>query len=171
MPHSCKGLCETHYRKSRRSRRLTTEERYEVKVDRSAGPDACHPWIAGTNVFGYGIFGHDGETLAGRWAYKHYLGPLASNEVVRHSCDNPPCQNRSHWVKGTQVQNIYDAVDRGRQYRPVGTKNVKAKLTEADVREIRASIAVDPDIFAGRFGVHRRTVLAVKRGQTWKHLL
>lgn len=169
-PIRCKMMCESHYAKSRRKPRPTTEQRYEAKVDRSGGPDACHPWTASTNEHGYGTFSNDGEWLAARWGYKHYVGPLAANEVVRHKCDNPPCQNRDHWIKGTQVENIHDAVSRNRQHRPAGSKNVKAKLTEADVIDIRSRVGMSGAAIAREYGVHQVTISAVLRRHTWKHV-
>ncbi len=169
-PLRCKGLCEACYRKQRRTPyRKTTEERYEAKVDRSAGTDGCHPWTASRNVFGYGLFGHDGETLAARWAYRHYVGPLAPGEVIRHTCDNRACQNRAHWLKGTQYQNIMDAVERSRQHRPAGERNVKAKLTAAQVRDIRASELSATDLMA-KYGVSRPTISSVRVRKTWRHI-
>lgn len=39
---------------------MNTRERFESKVDRSGGPDACHVWIGGTTRRGYGSFGMGG---------------------------------------------------------------------------------------------------------------
>lgn len=35
-----------------------------------------------------------------------------AGEVVRHSCDNPPCVNPSHLLIGSKSDNARDAVDR-----------------------------------------------------------
>ena len=145
------------------------DEQYESKVDRSGGPDACHLWTASVNECGYGLFAHDGETLAARWAYKRYVGPLGPDEVVRHTCDTPACNNRDHWLKGTQPQNIMDAVSRGRQHRPRGEKNVKAKLTEDQVVAIRSSGLSGPKL-ARQYGVSVPTINSIKKRLTWKHL-
>ena len=168
-PHRCKGMCDRCYRKSKRTPRPTVDELYESKVDRSCGPDACHLWTASVNEYGYGLFGHDGETLAARWAYKRYIGPLGAEEVVRHTCDTPACHNRGHWIKGLQVQNIMDAVERGRQHRPRGERNVKAKLTEEQVLVIRSSSLSGPQL-ARQYGVSVPTINQIKTRGTWKHL-
>jgi hypothetical protein len=91
------------------------EVRYEAKVDRSGGPDACHPWTASMKK-GYGQLNVDGRSVqAHRWAFKRYIDPtIRDDEYVRHTCDNPPCQNPQHWLKGTNSDNIKDAVARGR---------------------------------------------------------
>lgn len=153
-----------------RGRRRPTEDLYEEKVDRSGGPDACHPWRASRNRLGYGLFGHDGETLAIRWAYKQLVGPLTDDEVVRHTCDNPPCQNRRHWRVGAQVDNILDMVTRGRQNRPRGERNVKAKLTVAQVAEIRtkpAGVRGWRLALAREYGVSAGTIYNIRTGRTW----
>lgn len=169
-PHQSKGLCGRCYQRSRFvPRRPAVDELYESKVDRSGGPGACHLWTASVNEFGYGLFVHDGETLAARWAYKRYVGPLTADEVVRHTCDTPACNNRDHWLKGTQVQNILDAVERSRQHRPRGEKNVRAKLTEGQVLAIRSSSIPNRQL-AQEYGVSPHTISQIKTRSTWKHL-
>jgi hypothetical protein len=37
--------------------KMTFEERFEAKVDRSDGPDGCHLWTASKGRDGYGRFG------------------------------------------------------------------------------------------------------------------
>jgi hypothetical protein len=152
--------------------RPTTEQRYEAKVDRSGGPDACHPWTAARNKAGYGLFCHDGETLAGRWAYKHYVGQLEDGEHIRHTCDNPPCQNRRHWLTGSNYDNQMDKVERNRQYRPTGTKNPKAVLDWETVERIRAEStgARGEQIrLAEKYGVTNRNISEILRNKTWKN--
>jgi hypothetical protein len=48
-------------------------------------------------------------------------------------------------------------------------RHPKAKLTEADVRAIRASTA-QGHILAERFGIHRETVRMIRTGVTWQHV-
>lgn len=90
--------------------------RYEAKVDRSAGSDACHPWTASLTSKGYAQMKvGDRKVEMHRWAYKRFVDPeLRDDEVVRHTCDNPPCQNPKHWLKGTHADNARDKVERGR---------------------------------------------------------
>jgi hypothetical protein len=35
-------------------------------------------------------------------------------EVIRHSCDNPPCIEPQHLIRGTTADNIADKIARGR---------------------------------------------------------
>ena len=92
------------------------EVRYEAKIDRSGGPDACHPWTASLNRGGYGQMGVGGKKVeVHRWAFKTFIDPsIRDDQVVRHTCDNRPCQNPRHWVKGSHADNNRDCVERGR---------------------------------------------------------
>jgi hypothetical protein len=92
----------------------------------SGGPDACWPWRGALNSFGYGNVGEDGFTLtASRVAYELTYGFIPPGEgyhgnVVRHTCDNPPCCNPRHLVLGTQADNNRDRDARRRLYAPDG---------------------------------------------------
>jgi hypothetical protein len=169
-----RGFCKSHYTLALRYGRLpprpTTEDRYESKVDRSGGPRACHPWTAHRTRVGYGKFSNGGETLACRWAYKHFVGPLQDGQDVLHRCDNPPCQNRDHWFIGDDRLNTEDKIRKERQWRPIGEKNVKAKLTEDQVREIRTS-DLSRQTLAVRYGVTVTTIAYAQTGKTWRHVL
>lgn len=167
-----RGYCKTHYtlrhRRGLMPPRPTTEQRYEAKVDRSGGPDACHPWTAARNKAGYGLFCHDGETLAGRWAYKHYAGPLKDGEHIRHTCDNPPCQNPRHWFLGTPADNGADKVAKGRHsWRPLfGEENPASKLEASAVSEIRSAYAAGATqaTLAVQYGVSQTHIGRIARG-------
>lgn len=75
---------------------------------------------------GYGVFGVGQSTkLAHRAAYEvHHGVTLSSGQVVRHSCDNPPCCNPAHLILGTQLDNIRDMDERGRARRGANTKGI-----------------------------------------------
>lgn len=89
--------------------------RFWRKVDKSAGPDACWPFIASIDEHGYGRF-HIGNRLihASRAAFMFANDGVPSNRVVRHTCDNPICCNPSHLILGTHADNSADMSARGR---------------------------------------------------------
>jgi HNH endonuclease len=78
-------------------------ERFERRVDRSGGPDACHPWTGGTSDTGYGTFHPvDGTVvLTHRYAWEQEHGPIPEGAHVDHTCHNgtgcpggPSCPHR-----------------------------------------------------------------------------
>lgn len=52
----------------------------------------------------------------GRW-----IVAAATGEVARHTCDTPGCIARAHLIRGTQGQNLDDALKRKRRVRVVRT--------------------------------------------------
>lgn len=81
-------------------------------------PDECWLWTAGTDGDGYGkiwVQALNRSTGAHRvsWFLSRREWP-APGEVIRHTCDNPPCVNPAHLLTGTHKDNYNDCVDRGR---------------------------------------------------------
>jgi hypothetical protein len=102
--------------------------------------------------------------------------PLKENEVVCHSCDNPPCVNLKHLFAGTQKENIEDCIRKGRKVISRGVLHNRSVLTEEQVKEIRTLYR--PGVrglgrlsLARRYGLAKTTVSQLLEGKTWKHLL
>lgn len=153
--------------------RPTAEQRYEAKIDRSGGPNACHEWKALRDRNGYGKFRDGTMWIASRWGYSNYVGAIHDDLVVRHSCGNPACQNTEHLLLGTRAEASTDMVGRGRQAHPKGESCGMAKLTEADVlmiREMSLSGTTRKDI-AAKFGVSGSLISRILSGKYWSHLL
>lgn len=94
----------------------TDAERFWSCVD-IAGERECWPWAAGTDRTGYGTMRVLGRTVGSHriaWALHHDRTP-EPGEVVRHTCDNPPCCNPLHLVIGTVADNNRDIAARRRQ--------------------------------------------------------
>jgi hypothetical protein len=172
------GLCHTHLARQRRNGSPVLQppfdERiaYEAKVDRSGGPDACHPWIGKRDRHGYARGTRDGKqnVMMQAWAYRTFVGPLGPNELVRHTCDNPPCQNQRHWLPGTHQDNANDKVERNRSIR--GEQHSSAKLTRSQVQVIRSRTDAGEGYqsVASDYGVHATSIKLIHRRVNWAWL-
>ncbi len=86
---------------------------------------------------------------------------------VLHGCDNPPCCNPAHLRLGTQAENIADCIRRNRK--AIGERTNTAKLTPAQIREIRASGALQSEL-ARQFNVTQPLISMIKGGKLWTHV-
>lgn len=152
----------------------TLEERFWAKVD-GRGPSECWPWKAALNEHGYGVMRPDttrrnGPTIKAHRVSAQLAGMRIEGMKVLHSCDNPRCVNPAHLRPGTMAENSADMVRRRRN--PVDSEKVEAKLTEADVLEIRRRIRIGEmhRLIAADFGVSRVTISDIKQRKSWRHL-
>lgn len=130
----------------------------------------CWVWTASCNSHGYGKITRDGSTIAAhRIAYEEANGPIASDLVIRHRCDNRKCVNPAHLVAGTQKDNMDDMARRGRRACFKGERHGNAKLNEDKVRAIRAD-ARPQKIIAAHYGVSVPTISEVKNRKIWVHV-
>ena len=155
----------------------TLEARYWAKVDRR-GPDECWLWTGKTGK-GYGQIwlGYNANRgvvmgWAHRVAWELAHGASPGEMHVRHKCDNPPCQNPAHLELGTHLDNMRDMVERQRYTTVYGSHHGKSKLTEDDIRTIRAMFRAGQNQRAiGRhFGVTSANIGYIVNGVTWKHV-
>jgi hypothetical protein len=153
-------------------------ERFWAKVDKR-GPDECWEWTAARSQ-GYGVFYVDGNNKteqATRVVRRITHGVAVPRGLhVCHRCDNTGCVNPAHLFLGTAQDNLADMRAKGRSAYGVlpGERNGFSKLTEQQVRDIRATYAlcrVTQRELAKRFGVCRATISYVVRRIRWAHLL
>lgn len=129
-------------------------------------PDECWLWTGHRGHYGYGRI-HRGSVP--RFILEEKLGrDLLAGEVVRHTCDNPPCCNPAHLIPGTQADNSRDAKERGRV--AAGERHGMAKLTRDQVDEIRALHGTgeftNADL-AFQFNISPRTIRDIANGRSW----
>jgi hypothetical protein len=147
-------------------------ERFWSHVDRR-GPDDCWLWKGARFSSGYGRVRMGGGTITAHrlgWVLAH--GDIPVDIQVCHRCDNPPCCNPAHLFAATCRDNIADCITKGRRADHRGVKHPCAKLTEADVLEIRRRweareplAAIAPD-----FGITRAMVSIIGLRRAWTHL-
>ena len=149
----------------------TVEDRFWEKVDKSGD---CWEWTASRKESGYGQLNVGRKPLrAHRVSFQIHFGYMPA--VVRHTCDNPPCVNPAHLIAGSQLENIHDAIERGRAHKPPvhsGEANPQSKLTDARVVEARALHAGGMSLrsIAKKYQVDRKTVTQAIRGERWSHV-
>lgn len=94
-------------------RTVPIAERIGSKVDRSGGPDACHPWTGGFGQFGSpSIFvlrdGRKGSASARKVAWELANGPVPDEHLVMVNCGNRACMNANHHVlKSNRLQDLF----------------------------------------------------------------
>ncbi len=145
-------------------------DRFWSKVEKG-GPDECWPWIGrGVDRQGYAhISGkaHNGHNLAHRRALELSGVDVPAAKDVLHSCDNPPCCNPAHLRTGDNEENVRDRESRGRRRGPFGESHPDAKLTDAQVEEIRRLGSTGELLqreIAARFGISQTHVSGLLRG-------
>lgn len=136
-------------------------------------PQECWPWTASRTEQGYGKFWTGGRTRGAHrvaWMLANHR-VLTRWELVRHTCDNPPCCNPRHLIVGSPGENSQDMVDKGRQCKGEGVNT--AKLFEEDVLNIvqwYATGNVSAQEIAEAYGLTKQSVLSLLRKETWKHV-
>lgn len=150
--------------------------RFEAKVEYEA-MTGCWLWAGTRSPSGYGRVMHKGKNSAAhRVSYLLHHGPIPEGLFICHRCDTPACVNPDHLFAGTHMQNMEDAIRKGRlksyfkpgfdDY-PRGEKHGSAKLTAEKVRQIRQRTEI-ARIVAADFGVHHTTVVKIRSGQIWR---
>lgn len=176
----------TRKRKAK-TRQTTVSEWFWNYVEKNEG---CWWWRGSIALNGYGR-----TFMNGRWHYAHRLawqiahGVVPAGMYICHSCDNPGCVRPDHLFLGTPADNHHDARSKGRlrSNPPTGARhwahqhpervrrgeaNNKAKLTEAQVRELVKAHrnGSSQTELARQYGIRQSSVWQILAGHTWKHV-
>lgn len=171
------------------------ELRFWSKVQKS---DGCWLWTGTKRTANYGCINIDGiQYLAHRVSYRLAYGDIPRELCCCHHCDNPACVRPDHLFLGTDADNVRDMVRKGRHVnvpksRPEvmrrgdqhglrlhperiakGERQGSAKLTEADVREIRDLYATGNYSLSElglRFRVNFSAIGKIVRRERWAHI-
>lgn len=154
--------------------------RFWRKVERAAG---CWNWMGHKSPDGYGVICGMGETRAHRLSLRLHGVTIPPGLIVMHLCDNRACVNPEHLRIGTHAENIQDRDAKGRtatgdrngsrRYPRKGSKNPTAKLTEADVVEIRRLRAETDESLSSigkRYGVTNQVISSIEHRRSWRHV-
>lgn len=179
--HYGKEFCRLHYDRWAKHGDPTTvgvlrgidaadPERFFSRVA-TANVNGCCLWLGRPTSGGYGILFFDGQyrrahivaffLATGRWP----------SLFVLHSCDVRACVSPDHLREGSHQENMADMKARGRA--PRGERGGRAKLTAADVIEMRtlyASGKYTLQALATRFGIVVSYAGRIILYKNWRHI-
>jgi hypothetical protein len=127
--------------------------------------DICWNWQGAISSSNYGsIYYGNKSYLTNRMSYMTFKGPIRSNEIVRHTCDNPQCVNPQHLILGNLSDNAIDMVKRNHQ----GNQ----KLNEECVKVIKWMLKYKPEKglaikLARLHGVNVGNISRIKNNKRW----
>jgi hypothetical protein len=174
---TARGMCRSHYKRWRRhgdpkaggtpmGARIAW-----IEQNKSHNGSECLIWPFSRTASGYGQFKvRRRSTLASREMCRAAHGnPPSPDYQAAHSCGNGHmgCVNPKHLRWATPKDNTAERFEHGTV--PLGEKHPNAKLTAADVTQIREASGTQVEI-AERFGIARQTVGKIKRGFAWAWL-
>lgn len=138
-------------------------------------PDACWEWQGTRYAGGYGQCWDVARQRNGgahRIAYETLVGPIPEGMDILHTCDNPPCCNPAHLRPGSHRENMLDKIHKGRANVPRGMSAGQARLTDDEVRAIRARVASGETQAAvgAEHGVSQVSIHNIVKRKTWKHV-
>ncbi len=148
--------------------------------------DGCWIWQRAANNKGYGVCAVGrGMRLAHRMAYAIVHGPIPTGISVLHHCDTPLCINPDHLFLGTQMDNVHDAMQKGRHKNPPlnahyrksnpqrGSKSKNAKITEAIAKHIMLERMTGRNFtdLGHEVGLDASVVADICKGLAWAHVL
>ena len=178
VPGSARGLCAKHYRRlqrhgdplGRKARKLGSVKRWVAEVALKYEGEECLSWPFVRSKKGYAHWTVGGRPQnASRVICQMFHGkPPSQKHVCAHSCFNGHlgCVNPHHLRWATVSENEMDKVLSGTSNR--GEQHGMSKLTESDVRSIRAlSQTMTQQEIAKQFGVSKWTVGDIIRRKRW----
>ena len=143
--------------------------RFFKKVNKT---DTCWLWTGCKDKAGYGWFGINHKNIRShRFSWLLAGNIIPEGHLIRHKCLNKDCVNPVHLETGTQSDNMKDRVRDGTVPNQQGELSNSHKLTEDQVRAIRAN----PENKSGYrlakdYNVSDDTIYDIIARKTWKHI-
>lgn len=175
-----RGLCGKHYARWRTHGDPlggnTHAARYALRdfvaAAISSNTDACILWPF-PPCAGYAYLNWSGKRRRAHIVVcEEVHGPKPSTSpMAAHSCGHKLCLNPRHLYWATGAENYADQVRHGTVARGENTR--QAKLTEANVHEIRAALAAKEThrSIAARYGVSTSAISLIACGRNWAWVL
>lgn len=148
---------------TRKYKHGTPEERFWRSVRKT--PKGCWIWLLVPGQNGYGVIrteSKEGARQIGAHVFSWILhnGSVPEGLFVLHKCDNRLCVNPGHLFLGTQIDNVRDALSKGRLWRKLTIREVKSIL--------RSKGKCSQQSLADKYGVSQCMVSKIQRREWWK---
>lgn len=169
----CKKHHQWHWKRGLLPKPKETSIKEKIRGNVDIDPDSgCWEWRLGKNNKGYGRISLKGgcSRYAHRVAYQEFIGEIPEGMEVCHKCDNPACCNPKHLFVGSHMENMRDAINKGRLPEfPVvyGTDHPRALFNADQVRAIRRESRT-PEQIALEYGCNPMTIRRVQKWETYQ---
>lgn len=119
---------------------------------------------------------------AHRFAYELWVAPIPPEREIDHLCRVRGCVNPTHMEPVTTRENVNRGLVHGQRWAcgnahaagnvwNRGERSPNAKLSADDVLSIRDNpLRLTQKALGAEFGVDRRTIGKIQRGESWAHL-
>ena len=133
--------------------------------------DACVRWPGALDRDGFGTFHsvHGSRVGAHRAAFRLFVGPIAPNHVVTHTCHNAWCVTPGHLRVSTLEDSLKQRV--ADKVHARAERHGRAKLSWDDVTDIRSrwkAREATQRAMAAEYGVAETTIADIVHRRTWK---
>lgn len=180
-----RGFCAKHYTRLRKRKFVFNDDGSVPGLDdnlslrerlmhyTSKDENGCWIWQGAINTQGYGHMSYKGRLgLASRWSYEVFVQEIPPKMNVLHKCDVPKCINPNHLFLGSQLDNVRDAIAKGRMVYRKGEGHPNSMINDDIAKNIINKLAsgLDATSIAKHLDISRHIVYSIKYGKAWQHI-